>query len=196
MCSWCWAYRPCLLQLRDKLPEEVSWQNVLGGLAPDSDQPMPEETRQMIQGHWRRIQSSIGTQFNFDFWTQCQPRRDTYKACRAVIAAARQHAEEVMIEAIQKAYYLRAMNPSDPEILADLAAEQGLDRPLFVDDFYAVETETALRRQFLLREGLNVRSFPSLVLKHDSRLTLIHHDYQDFRVSLTEIQNCLADGNV
>ncbi len=196
MCSWCWAFRPCLLQLRENLPEQISWQNVLGGLAPDSDQPMPEQTRQIIQGHWRRIQSDIGTEFNFDFWTQCQPRRDTYKACRAVIAAACQDAEEAMIEAIQKAYYLRAMNPSDPETLADLATELGLDRLLFVKDFYSEKTEAELRRQFLLRDGLNVRSFPSLVLKHDSRLTIIQHDYQNFRVSLAEIQSCLAPGNV
>jgi putative protein-disulfide isomerase len=196
MCSWCWAFRPCLLQLREKLPEQISWQNVLGGLAPDNDQPMPEQTRQMIQGHWHRIQSSVGTEFNFDFWAKCQPRRDTYKACRAVIAAARQDAEEGMIEAIQKAYYLRAMNPSDPETLADLAMELGLDRPLFVEDFYSAKTEAELHRQFLLRDGLNVRSFPSLVLKHDSGLTVIHHDYRDFGVSLAEIQSCLAPGNV
>jgi putative protein-disulfide isomerase len=196
MCSWCWAYRPRLLQLREHLPEQISWQNVLGGLAPDNDQPMPEQTRQMIQGHWHRIQSDIGTEFNFDFWTQCQPRRDTYKACRAVISAARQDAEEAMIEAIQKAYYLRARNPSDPETLADLASELGLDRPLFVEDFCSEKTEAELRRHFLLRDGLNVRGFPSLVLKHDSRLTIIHHDYQDFRVSLAEIQSCLVPGNV
>jgi putative protein-disulfide isomerase len=196
MCSWCWAFRPCLLQLRENLPEQINWQNVLGGLAPDNDQLMPEQTRQMIQGHWQQIQSSIGTEFNFDFWTQCQPRRDTYKACRAVIAAARQDAEEAMIEAIQKAYYLRARNPSDPETLADLASELGLDRPLFVENFYSEQTEVELRRQFLLRDGLNVRSFPSLVLEHDSRFTVIHHDYQDFRVSLAEIQSCLAVGSV
>jgi putative protein-disulfide isomerase len=184
------------LQLRENLPEQIAWQNVLGGLAPDSDQLMPEQTRQMIQGHWRRIQSDIGTEFNFDFWTQCQPRRDTYKACRAVIAATCQDAEEAMVEAIQKGYYLRAMNTSDPETLADLATELGLDRPLFVEDFYSEKTEAELRRHFLLRDGLNVRSFPSLVLKHDSGLTIIQHDYQDFRVSLAGIQSCMAPGHV
>ena len=188
MCSWCWAYRPCLLQLRENLPEEISWQSVLGGLAPDTDQPMPEQTRSMVQGHWRQIQSSIGTEFNFDFWTACQPRRDTYKACRAVIAAARQQAEEVMIEAIQKAYYLRAMNPSEPDTLVDLAVELGLDRSRFVDDFGSAHTETELRRQLLLRAKLNVSSFPSLVLERDSRRTFIGHYYQDYRTSLAEIQ--------
>ena len=190
MCSWCWAYRPCLLELRENLPDELSWINVLGGLAPDNDQPMPEQTRQMVQSHWRQIQASIGTEFNFDFWAKCQPRRDTYKACRAVIAASNQHAEESMIEAIQKAYYLRAMNPSEPETLADLAAELGLDRVLFVEDLGSVQTEAELQRQLLLRDSMNVRSFPSLVLQHGSKFKPVSHDYLDFRKTLVEMHGC------
>jgi len=191
MCSWCWAYRPTLLQLRENLPEEIRWQNVLGGLAPDNDLPMPEEMRRMVQEHWQTIQSSVGTEFNFDFWTQCQPRRDTYKACRAVIAASWQQAEEAMIEAIQKAYYLRAMNPSDLETLADLAVELGLDRALFERDLVSASTENELQRQLLLRANLQVRSFPSLVLEHVSGRTSIAHDYQDFSTTLAKIQNAL-----
>jgi len=191
MCSWCWAYRPTLLLLRENLPEEIRWQNVLGGLAPDNDQPMPEEMRRMVQGHWQNIQSTAGTEFNFDFWTKCQPRRDTYKACRAVIAASWQQAEEDMIEAIQKAYYLRAMNPSEPETLADLAAELGLDRGRFWEDLGSVQTETEFRRQLMLRAHLNVRSFPSLVLEYGKSRKFIGHDYQDYRTSVTEIENLL-----
>lgn len=188
MCSWCWAYRPCLLALRENLPEEISWQNVLGGLAPDNDQPMPLQTRRMVQSHWRQIRASVGTEFNFDFWSKCQPRRDTYKACRAVIAASNQQAEELMIEAIQKAYYLRAMNPSKPETLVDLASELGLDRDLFARDLESAQTDAELRRQLLLRDRLNVRSFPSLVLQHGSMFTAISHDYLDFQKTLAEIQ--------
>lgn len=191
MCSWCWAYRPTLLLLRDNLPAEISWQNVLGGLAPDTDQAMPENLRKRVQGHWRQIQASIGTDFNFEFWTKCQPRRDTYKACRAVIAAAQQDAEERMIVAIQQAYYLRAMNPSNPETLADLAAELALDRRLFLQDLGSVQTESEFRRQLMLRSNLNVSSFPSLVLEHDSVYTAIPHDYHDYRTSLSDIQKLL-----
>ncbi len=191
MCSWCWGYRPAMLQLRANLPEEVSWQNVLGGLAADSDQPMPEQTRQMIQAHWRQIESTLGTRFNYDFWTENQPRRDTYKACRAVIAAARQHAEEQMIESIQKAYYLRAMNPSDPIVLAGLATGLGLNSARFLEDFASEKTEAALQEQFLLRDKLQVRSFPSLVIEQDSRYKFIRHDYQDFTKTLYEINRQL-----
>jgi putative protein-disulfide isomerase len=194
MCSWCWAYRPCMLQLRENLPEEIQWQNVLGGLAPDNDQPMPEQTRQMVQAHWRQIQTTVGSEFNFDFWAKCQPRRDTYKACRAVIAASYQQAEEGMTEAIQKGYYLRAMNPSVPETLADLAAELGLERSRFLNDLASVQTEAELQRQLQLREKLKVRSLPTLVLEHDSRFTTISHDYHDFTTTLDTIDQIINSG--
>lgn len=191
MCSWCWAYRPTWLQLRNNLPESIAWQYVLGGLAEDNDQPMPGDLCHTIQGHWRHIESTLGTEFNYDFWTKCQPRRDTFKACRAVIAAARQQAEEAMIEAIQKAYYLRAMNPSEPETLADLAAELGLNRPQFVEDLGSVRTENEFQQQLSLRNRIGVRSFPSLVLQQDSHVFTIGHDYHDFRTTLKEIENHL-----
>jgi len=191
MCSWCWAYRPTLLQLRDKLPDNIAWQNVLGGLAPDNDEPMPEQMRQMLEGYWRQIQSSVGTEFNFDFWMKCQPRRDTYKACRAVIAASGQQAEEAMIEAIQKAYYLRAMNPSNPETLGDLAQEIGLNRERFMQDLVSAQLEDAFHRQLSLRAQLNVRSFPSLVLARGSKQVFIEHDNKDYRTSLAQIHDAL-----
>jgi len=177
-----------MLLLRENLPGGIKWWNVLGGLAPDSDQPMPEQTRLMVQAHWRQIESSLGTTFNFDFWTKNQPRRDTYKACRAVIAASYQGCEDPMIESIQKAYYLRAMNPSDPLILASLAVELGLDIRKFMEDFESAQTKTGLQSQLLLRDKLRVRSFPSLVLEHDSRYTKIGHNYVDYRNSLKEIE--------
>jgi len=191
MCSWCWAYRPILLQLRENLPANILWRNVLGGLAPDSDQPMPHETRNMVQGHWRNIQSSVGTEFNFDFWIKCQPRRDTYKACRAVIAAAWQGMEEPMIEAIQKAYYLRAMNPSDPVTLGNLAEELGMNRSQFMQDLVSAKLETEFQGHLTLRRQLNVRSFPSLVLSCGSAQTLISHDYHDHQTSLVQISEDL-----
>ena len=88
MCSWCWGYRPTAELLFADLPKDIVRENVLGGLAPDSDEPMSDELLQRIPKHWRTIREMLGTEFNFDFWTECAPRRSTYPACRAVIAAS------------------------------------------------------------------------------------------------------------
>ncbi len=105
------------------LPENVIAQRILGGLAPDTDQPMPLEMQTKLKGIWQKIQQVVpGTEFNFDFWEKCSPRRSTYQACRAVIAARNQDPanEEAMILAIQHAYYLEAKNPADLSTLIEL----------------------------------------------------------------------------
>ena len=128
MCSWCWGFKPTFDSLTKQLPASVSINRVLGGLAPDSDEPMPAAMQHMLQQTWQQITIAIpGTRFNFDFWTLNQPRRSTYPACRAILAAKKQNIdlELPMIEAIQRAYYLDAKNPSDTDILVSLAADVG-----------------------------------------------------------------------
>ena len=64
-----------------------------GGLAPDSDVPMPQEIVQYVKSAWRAVSAAAGLELNWDFWTKCQPRRSTYPACRAVVAAGMQSEE-------------------------------------------------------------------------------------------------------
>lgn len=180
MCSWCWGFRPVLDELLERLPNRIGFSRLLGGLAPDTDQPMPETMRQDLQATWRRIQQQLPqTRFNFDFWRLNTPRRATYPACRAVIAARRlqPETEDAMILAIQQAYYQQARNPSDHATLIDLADQTGLDRQAFEDRLRAPETQRELEQEMLQARQLGVRSFPSLVLTQDNRHWPVAVDY-------------------
>ena len=64
---------------------------------------MAAEQQAMIKAHWRTIEEKLGTQFNYEFWDTNTPRRSTYNACRAVIAAGNQGHQVAMVEAIQQA---------------------------------------------------------------------------------------------
>ena len=182
MCSWCWAFRPALTALRAQLPAELTLRRVVGGLAPDNDQPMPEELRSKLKGIWRTIQETVpGTRFNFAFWENCTPRRSTYNACRAVLAAARlspQH-EDQMIEAIQRAYYLDARNPSDVDTLIDLAAGIGLDRTRFAVEISSDAVEALLREEVAFARRAPIRGFPSLAIRTESGLHPVDVVYRD-----------------
>ena len=191
MCSWCWGYRRTWDSLRHALPEEVQLVNVLGGLAADSNQAMPLEQRDTIAGYWREVSNATGAEFNFDFWTKCTPRRSTYPACRAVLAAGKQSAEQKMIDAIQHAYYLRAMNPSDDSTLIELAGELGLDQSRFATDLQSAEIQQELEREFDLRRKLGIRSFPSLVLARGNKHVPIAIDYLTHETSLAEIARAM-----
>ena len=188
MCSWCWGYRPVWLQLKAALPVTLKIQNVLGGLAPDTDEVMPPELQAQIQAHWRRVESELGTRFNFDFWTKNQPRRATYKACRAVLAASLQGHEEAMIEAIQNAYYVRALNPSQSSVLVQLAVELSLDVERFRADLDANKTHQLLARQVAFSRASQIAGFPSLVLARAGQQQPVQIDYKDYRVSLAQIK--------
>ena len=182
MCSWCWGFAGVAKQLFNSLPEDVTVHRLLGGLAADNDQPMPLELQKSIQENWLRIENKIpGVKFNFDFWSECQPRRSTYPACRAVIAARLQGSEydETMTARIQQAYYEEARNPSDNETLIDLAADLGLDQSRFRNDLYADASQQILMNEIQLSRDLHVDSFPSLVLKTGDSAWPVAIDYLD-----------------
>ncbi len=191
MCSWCWGYRRTWDSLRHALPDEVQVVNVLGGLAADSDQAMPLEQRDTIAGYWRDVSHATGAEFNFDFWKKCSPRRSTYPACKAVLAAEKQSAEQEMIDAIQHAYYLRAMNPSDNSTLIELAGELRLDQDRFAADLQSPEVQQALEWEFDLRRKLGARSFPSLVLERGEKHLAIVIDYLTHESALAEIERAM-----
>lgn len=182
MCSWCWGFASTLDTVLDKLPADVHVVHVLGGLAPDSNEPMPESMKQRLQQTWMQIAEVIpGTQFNFDFWTDNAPRRSTWPSCRAVIAARRQSQdfERPMIRAIQEAYYLDAKNPSDADTLLQCAKNVGCDATQFSKDVESEDVHNEFLDELRQMQQFGVRGFPSLVLqKDDGSAFSVPVDYQ------------------
>lgn len=192
MCSWCWGFRPALADLLAGLPAEVRVVRLLGGLAQDSDEAMPAALQERLQQTWRSIRARIpGTEFNNEFWTRCAPRRSTWPACRAVIAARQQSSafDLAMTGAIQRAYYLEARNPSDRETLVDLAGEIGADRTSFAAALDAPQTQDALTDEIARARELGADGFPALVLVTGSGSRWrIPVDYTDAKPMLETIQ--------
>lgn len=190
MCSWCWAFRLSLNTLIEELPKEINIIRLLGGLAPDSDLPMPENTREYVLQNWRAIEKQVPeTKFNYDFWEKCKPRRSTYPACRAVIAARKQKDvfDTAMTLAIQEAYYLEARNPSDYETLINLAEEIGADKNKFSKDVRSTETDKILEEEIKQSKSLDLKSLPSLLFIDGERKIRIEPDYLDAQVMLDQI---------
>lgn len=191
MCSWCWAFEPTRRRLFEALAGRVEIRRLLGGLAPDSDQPMAPEMRHMLQQTWQRIQQVVpGTGFNFDFWRDNEPRRSTYPANRAVIAARLQGEpyDAKMTARIQRAYYLEAKNPSNDEILIALAADLGLDADRFAADLAAESTQQHLLDEIRHGRALGIDSFPSLALETAAGIHPIGLDYLDADAMLRQIE--------
>ena len=188
MCSWCWGYRKTWLKLSSALEADgiiIKYQ--LGGLAPDSDVLMPIELQQTLQNIWRRIQQQLGTEFNFDFWTQCKPQRSTYPACRACLIARENGKEKEMLYAIQEAYYLQAKNPSLNSVLIALAEQIGLNKLEFKEQLDSNATHQKLLQEITSSHQLPIQGFPSLVLLINEKIVPINLDYLDWKVTYEQI---------
>lgn len=193
MCSWCWGFHPVLQKVKSVLPSDVRLRYVMGGLAKDTDEPMPDEVRAYVQNAWRAVAARTGAAFNYDFWTRCQPRRATYPACRGVLCAAAQQedAGPPYFEAVQRAYYQQARNPSDLDTLTALAGELGLDTARFAADLVSPQADERLHADFALRRRLGIRQFPSLVLEQVERPVPITVGYDDAEVVLDQLAKTL-----
>lgn len=182
MCSWCWGFRPVWQELKEQLNDNITIKYVLGGLAPESDLPMPLAMQTTISNTWRKIQQEIpGTKFNYNFWSECRPRRSTYPACRAIIACRMQkpELELEMLLAIQQAYYLHAKNPSDKDVLTQLASDIGLNAEVFAKDVESDICQKLLFDELQEARRLYVHSFPSLVLSCNNIDSAIAIDYNN-----------------
>jgi putative protein-disulfide isomerase len=197
MCSWCWGFSPTWTKLQKALQglidsDQLTIQPMLGGLAMDSDVPMPESMKYKLEATWHNIQDSLGTEFNFDFWRTASPRRSTYPACRACYVARDQGLEEEMYHAIQTAYYLKAKNPSDLDTLTECAEHIGLKADSFQKAIKHVQNEKLLEEEIEQARHLGLNSFPSLALLIGDRLIPIPLDYKDHSSMLNTIKKALS----
>lgn len=196
MCSWCWGFRPIWTKLQKALQplidqDRLTIQPMLGGLAIDSDVAMPDEMKGKLEATWKNIQSTLGTEFNFDFWKTALPRRSTYPACRACYAARDTGLEEEMYHAIQEAYYLHAKNPSDLDTLLECAERIGMNPNGFQKNMQHIKNERLLEEEIDQARHLGLNSFPSLALLIGDKLTPITLDYKDHTSMLESIKKAL-----
>ncbi|MCG9647906.1 DsbA family protein [Vibrio brasiliensis] len=192
MCSWCWGYKPVWQKITQALQDKIDIQYVVGGLAPDSDQPMPEEMQQQIASYWKKIEDFLGTEFNYDFWSQNTPRRSTYPSCRAVMAARKQGAEQSMLAAIQNAYYLQARNPSDNDVLIDLANDIGLDVARFEADLLSEDLNLQFMQELEFARSIGGNSFPSLFVATEQGVVELQVDYQSAETTIDQVEQILS----
>lgn len=194
MCAWCYGFQPELEQFLAQYPSaETMW--VMGGLAPDNDQPMAQEMQQTIAAYWHQIEEKTQVSFNHDYWSLNTPYRSTYQACRAVITAEamEEKSAQRMSKAIQSAYYCEAKNPSLDQTLFDCANSIGLDTERFQGLLLSNQTEQALLQHLSITQQLQVSGFPAVFyLNKDNQahpLTLGYCTAKDLAARFENISN-------
>jgi putative protein-disulfide isomerase len=183
--------------MKGELPAGLPVVSLLGGLAADSDQPMPEDMVDYLKRTWDRIESTCGVTFNHSYWDQTPPPpRTTFISCRAVIAAERLAGRgEAFGERIQDAYYTEARNVWDFDVLCDLAAAFGFNRDSFAEALASDDVRAVHDEQRQLAERLQVEGYPTVLLLHNREAFPIAVRHQGTDAMLEDITDLLAEPN-
>jgi len=170
MCSWCYGFGPqldALLAERPSLRVDV----VMGGLRPYNTESATAAFREMIAGHWAHVAKETGLPFNDAALAREGFVYDTEPACRAVVAARATDAGRALpyLKRVQKAFYAGGRDVTRPEELADLAAEEGFDRGVFLSTLATSAARDAVRQDFSATQQTGVTGFPTLAVGYPDR---------------------------
>ncbi len=164
MCSWCWGFSPVINGLADHFGDRLPVTLIIGGLRPGATEPMDDKMKAEIRHHWEKVHERTGQPFDFSFFEREGFVYDTEPADRAIVVMRLLNPRVMLsyFNSVQRAFYAENRDVSDENVLADIAAEHGLDR----DRFYrALQTEQARKStltDFETARASGVTGFPTL----------------------------------
>ncbi len=180
MCSWCYGFGPEITEIKDKLPEGVGFQMIMGGLRPYGTQKM-SELSEFLKEHWVEINERTGQPFSYDILKQSDFIYDTEPACRAVVTARKMDEGKALafFKAVQQSFYKDNNNTALTTTYSDIAGSLGMDKATFEKLFLSEEMKKATATDFEVAGQMGVNSFPSLVLKKGEEYFLVGRGYAE-----------------
>ena len=164
MCSWCYGFSKVIAEIRKAFGPALPIRLVMGGLRPGTEEPMTAQARASIADHWKHVHEASGLPFDEAVLAEGFVY-DTDPAARAVVVARREGEELAVryLAAAQRAFYAEARDVTSGEVLADLAADFGLDRAAFLEAWASEETKAETWRDYATSQRAGVTGFPTLV---------------------------------
>ena len=165
MCSWCYGFSPVIEQVRQAYGRALPIRVIMGGLRPGTDKPMTDKAKTDIAGHWHHVHEASGLPFDPAVLDRKGFIYDTDPAARAVVVVRRQSEELALryLGAAQRAFYAENRDVTSGEVLADLAADFGLDRSAFLVDWSSETAKQETWRDYATSQRAGVTGFPTLV---------------------------------
>ncbi len=179
MCSWCWGFAPTIAAIRQRYAEQLTIAIILGGLRPGTTQPIANQQREEILGHWHNVQRMTGQPFLFEGAMPEGFIYDTEPACRGVVTVSTLAPALTFsfFSAIQQAFYTQQIDVTQPDNLMQIAANLGIT----AEQFLRVFSSDAIKQKTLANFGKtkqwSITGFPSLVLQNNENYQLLTIGY-------------------
>lgn len=165
MCSWCYGFSPVIEDIRRAFGRALPIRVIMGGLRPGTDTPMTEDAKAELAGHWAHVHEATGLPFDRTALDREGFLYDTDPAARAVVVVRRDDEALAVsyLARLQRAFYAEACDITSGEVLADLAAELGVERGRFAEQWASEEAKTETWRDYAISQRAGVTGFPTLV---------------------------------
>jgi predicted DsbA family dithiol-disulfide isomerase len=173
VCPWCylgWRRLQTALAERPEVSAEITWRPYQ--LAPDlpeegvdraeyyrmrfRDPKQLEETRQMLEG----LARDEGFEMNL---SRGERMPNTLAAHRLIRWAQGQGKQDDFLEPLMQAYFRDGRDVGDPQVLADVAAEAGLDQRLVLELLAGDADKDAVRREHQIAVEAGVSGVPCMI---------------------------------
>ena len=188
MCSWCWGFAPVIQRIQATNAYQVEL--VMGGLRAGETRAITVELRDYVLHHWQQVAQTTGQPFDFENALPDGFVYDTEPACRAVVVVRESQPELGLayLHALQQAFYAEGKDVTQPDTLADLAAQQGLARDAFLAAFDDPQTRLSTQADFECKAKYGVMGFPCLLVNTGQRWRMVSMGYQDYDTVVQQIQ--------
>lgn len=165
MCSWCYGFAPVIGAIREAFGERLPIRLVMGGLRPGTTEPMSEEAKRSIREHWTHVTEASGQPFDGAVLDREGFIYDTDPAARAVVLLRRNHPNLALdyLARLQSAFYAENRDVTSAEVLADIAADMGVNRDGFLAQLDTVDARQETWRDYAVSQRAGVTGFPTLV---------------------------------
>ncbi len=192
MCSWCYGVTNELAEVKEKFDGRLGFELVMGGLRPYNTQKM-SELKSFLAHHWEDVNKASGQQFKYEILDSETITYDTEPPCRANVVVRQLAPKQAFafFKATQKAFYLHNKNMHLAESYHDILKELGIDVAKFEELFASDEMKALTRRDFEQSAEWGVRGFPTLILRHNDKLTMITNGYSKSEAMIERIEAAL-----
>ena len=196
MCSWCYGFSPVIDEVAARYADRLPIRLVMGGLRPGNTKPMTREAAQDLRGHWTHVTEASGQDFGACAIDAGGFVYDTDPAARAV-ALARRTGTALALDYLReahKAFYVRGLDITNPEVLADLAAELGMDRTAFRAGLDDPALKEEAWSDYSTSQNAGVSGFPTLILgpNPDGTYSMVTRGFNSLENILETIERRLA----
>ncbi len=165
MCSWCWGFAPVMNAIESQFGYAVPIRIIMGGLRPGTDHAMTDKDKNYVREHWEHVNKASGQPFDFTFFDRDGFVYDTEPAARAVVAVRRLAPLSALpyLKFVQQAFYAEGRDVTDPDVLAELAGDLGLDATAVKASWESEISKEETKTDFAITRKTGINGFPAVL---------------------------------